>query len=92
MEKRKIEIFTAGCSVCEDAVKKVNAASCPNCEVVIYNINKGCKTDECRKKAEEYGITRLPAIVANGQLLDCCRQDAVKTDELEAAGIGRKCC
>ena len=28
--KRKIEIFSAGCSICEDTVALVNAIACPS--------------------------------------------------------------
>lgn len=90
MARRKVEVFTAGCLVCEDAVKKVNAAACPDCEVVVYDLNKGCATNECRAKARKYGIKRLPAVVVNGRLLDCCSQGAVDEKQLAAAGVGER--
>ncbi len=91
MARRKVEVFTAGCPVCEDAVKKVNAAGCPDCEVVIYDLNKGCATNECRDKAKKYGVTRLPAVAVDGRLLDCCSsKGSVEIKELQAAGVGKK--
>jgi hypothetical protein len=36
MAKRLIEVFTAGCYVCENAVKEIKALACPNCEVIRY--------------------------------------------------------
>lgn len=48
MSKRKIEVFTAGCPVCDEAVKMVKSAACQSCEVVVYDLNKGYATDECR--------------------------------------------
>ncbi|MBI4350689.1 MAG: glutaredoxin [Elusimicrobia bacterium] len=89
MTKRKIEVFTAGCPVCDEAVKTVKAAACPNCEVVVYDLNKGCGTNECRDKAVAYGIERLPAVAVDGRLLDCCRQGPVTAEALKAAGVGR---
>ncbi|WP_417897233.1 hypothetical protein ABN702_12780 [Bacillus haimaensis] len=47
MAKRLIEVFTAGCSVCEGAVEQVKALACDNCEVVVYNLNEKCDTLEC---------------------------------------------
>ena len=88
MAKRKIEIFTAGCQVCEPAVELVKKTACPSCEVVVYDIREGCATNECRDKAKEYGVSRLPAVVVDGKLLDCCKSGAVSEDALKAAGIG----
>jgi glutaredoxin len=88
MTKRKIEVFTAGCPVCDEAVKTVKAAACPKCEVVIYDLNKGCETNECRDKAKAYGINRLPAVVVDGKLIGCCHQEPVSLEELRKAGVG----
>lgn len=90
MAKRRVEVFTAGCPVCEDAVKKVNSIACPDCEVVIYDLNRGCATNECREKAKKYGVTRVPAVAVDGKLLDCCSKGAVDIRELEAAGVGKR--
>lgn len=87
--KRKVEVFTSGCPVCEPTVDLVKKTACDSCEVVIYDLNKGCDTMECRKKAEEYGVTQLPAVAFNGQLLDCCKKGAITKEALETAGIGQ---
>lgn len=89
MTKRKVEVFTAGCPVCDETVKTVKAAACPSCEVVIYDLNKGCETNECRRKAESYGIHKLPAVVVNGKLLDCCKAGPIDASVLRAAGVGQ---
>lgn len=88
MAKRKVEVFTAGCQVCEPAVELVKKVACDSCEVVVYDLNKGCDTNECREKAEKYGITRLPAVAVNGSLFDCCKSGSISEDALRAAGIG----
>lgn len=89
MAKRKVEVFTAGCPVCEDAVKTVKSLACPSCEVVVYDLNKGCETDECRRKAKAYGVERVPAVAVDGKLVDCCRTAPVSVEALRAAGIGQ---
>lgn len=88
MAKRKVEVFTAGCPVCDEAVKTVKATACPSCEVVVYDLNKGCETNECRDKAKAYGIKRLPAVAVDGKLVECCRQAGVSVEALQAAGVG----
>ena len=34
--KRKVEIFTAGCPVCEPVVAMVKELACDNCEVHVH--------------------------------------------------------
>jgi len=31
-EKRKIEVFSAGCAACEETIQLVNRIACPSCE------------------------------------------------------------
>ena len=54
MQKRKVEIFTSGCPICESTVDLVNKLSCPSCEIIIYDLNKDNKK-EIRNKATAYG-------------------------------------
>lgn len=89
MPKRKVEVFAAGCPVCDQTVNLVKSTACPNCDVAVYDLNKGCATNQCRDKAKAYGIQRLPAVVVAGQLLDCCCADGITREALTAAGVGR---
>ena len=86
--KRRVEVFTAGCPLCNDAVDLVKSLACPSCDVQIYDLREGCDTNECREKANRYGITTVPAIAVDGVLLDCCRREPLLTHTLRAAGIG----
>jgi hypothetical protein len=86
--KRRVEVFTAGCPVCEETVNLVRSLACPNCDVRIYDLREGCTTNECRDKASEYGITAVPAIAVDGVLLDCCRRGPITASVLRAAGVG----
>ncbi len=87
--KRLIEVFTAGCPVCDDTVSLVQSLVCPSCELRIYDLRKGCATNECREKAARYGVTAVPAVAVNGVLLDCCRREPITADRLRTAGIGQ---
>jgi hypothetical protein len=86
--KRKVEVFTAECPVCEPTVELVRKVACPSCEVIIYDLREGCITNECRDKVKLYGITRLPAVAVNDDLLECCKVGPVSESELRAAGVG----
>ncbi len=88
--KRKIEIFTAGCPTCEPIVEKVKGLACENCEVIVYNLNEKCEADSCTALVKKYGINRMPAVVVDGRLLDCCKSSAVDEGLLRAAGIGKR--
>lgn len=86
--KRKIELFTAGCTVCEPVVEMVKSMACSSCEVIIYNLSQPCETKECLEKVKTYGIKALPAIAVNSKLLSCCQNKGISVDELRKAGIG----
>ena len=83
-DKRKIEVFTAGCSVCDDAVQTVKRIACSSCEVEVLNTQEKDIAD----RAKSYGIRSLPAVVIDGKLADCCSGRGVDENTLRAAGIG----
>jgi hypothetical protein len=89
LNKRKIELFTAGCAVCEPVVEMVKAMACSSCEVVTYNLSEPCETKVCLEKVKAYGIKALPAIAVNGELLSCCQNKGISAEELQRAGIGK---
>ena len=88
--KRKIEVFTAGCSVCSPVVDMVKSMACTDCEVIVYNLAEPCESKECIEKAKTYGIKALPAVAVNGKLLSCCQNKGVSEAELRSAGIGQR--
>lgn len=87
--KKQVEIFTAGCYVCDDVVKQVQALACSNCEITVYDLNQKCETNDCEDKAKQYGVRSVPAVAINGQLVDCCQGGGVDFDALRAAGLGQ---
>jgi hypothetical protein len=65
--KRTIEVFTAGCPVCNDTlalVRKKAVSSC-GCEV----IERRCAGDECCEPAKKYGVRAMPTVVVDGSVL-----------------------
>lgn len=81
---RKIEVFSAGCAVCEDTVALINRIACPSCEVEILDMQR----PEVARKANAYGIRSVPAVVIDGKLADCCAGRGPDEAVLRAAGIG----
>ncbi len=84
MKRRVVEVFIAGCPVCDDTVKLVQSMACSSCDVQVLNL----RTDAAAQaKARTYGVKRVPAVVVNGQLAECC-QGAVDANVLRALGVG----
>lgn len=83
--KRKVEVFSAGCPVCEDVVRLVKATACPSCEVTVLDTND----IQVAQRAKMLGVARVPAVVIDGKLADCCAGGAVNIDTLKAAGLGQ---
>jgi len=89
MPKRKVEVFTSGCFLCEEAVQLVKELACPNCEVTVYNLAEPCESRVCIDKAKTYGVNAVPAVVVDGKLVECCERGKVNRQALVAAGIGQ---
>jgi glutaredoxin 3 len=81
---RKIEVFSAGCAVCDDTVALINRIACPSCEALVLDMHK----PEVAKKAGQYGVRSVPAVVIDGKLADCCAGRGPDEQQLRAAGIG----
>ena len=85
MAKRQVEVFTAGCPVCEPAVQLVNELACPDCEVTVYDLR-----ESGAEKASHYGISRVPSVVVDGTHASCCQGGGIDREQLRAAGIGQR--
>jgi glutaredoxin 3 len=83
--KRTIEIFSAGCSACEEAIQLINRVACPSCEVTILDM----KNPAVASRAKHLGIRSVPAVVINGMLADCCTGRGPDEATLRAAGLGQ---
>lgn len=83
--KRKVEVFTAGCPVCDDAVKLVKGLACDSCEVEVLDM----KQADVASRATGHGVRSVPAVVIDGKLADCCKGAGCDTDVLRAAGLGQ---
>lgn len=84
-KNRKVEIFTAGCSLCDDAVSLVKSLACESCEVEVLDM----KQADVALRAKGYGIRSVPAVVIDGKLADCCSGRGPDADTLRGAGLGR---
>jgi glutaredoxin 3 len=83
--KRTIEIFSAGCSACEEAIQLINRVACSSCEVTILDM----KNPDVASRAKHLGIRSVPAVVINGMLADCCAGRGPDEATLRTAGLGQ---
>jgi glutaredoxin len=83
--KRKIEIFSAGCPACREAVKMVQNLACSDCEVDILDMND----PGVANRAKGLGVRSVPAVAIDGKLADCCAGRGPDEVTLKAAGIGQ---
>ncbi len=84
--KRKVEVFSAGCPVCQQAVGMVKNIACPSCKVTIHDMHD----PDVARRAAELGIRSVPAVVVDGKLAQCCAGGGVDEASLRAAGVGAK--
>jgi glutaredoxin 3 len=68
MTQKQIEVFSAGCAVCQDAVELVERIAGASHNVEILDMHRA----DVAAKAKQYGIQRVPSVVIDGQLASCC--------------------
>ena len=83
--KRQIEIFSAGCSVCTEAIEMIKHVACPSCEITILDM----RDPDVTRRAKSLGIRSVPAVVIDGTLADCCAGRGPDEATLQAAGLGQ---
>ena len=66
--RRKIEVFSAGCSTCKETIELVKKLAGSSHEVEVHDMNRS----EIASKAKNYGIRSIPAVVIDRKLASCC--------------------
>ncbi len=84
-KKRQIEVFSAGCAVCQDVLTLVQDIACPSCEVTVLDMNDTNTAD----RAKSLGVRSVPAVVVDGLLASCCSGLGPDEATLRAAGLGK---
>ena len=82
--KRKVEVFSAGCGVCDETIALVRKLACNSCDVVVHDMHQ----PEVAATAKRYGVHSVPAVVVDGKLAKCCSGRGPEEHALRAAGLG----
>lgn len=81
--KRKIEVFSAGCPVCQETIELVNRIACSSCEVSVLDM----QDSNVASRAKNLGIRSVPAMAIDGKLADCCAGRGPDETTLRALGL-----
>ena len=66
--KHKIEIFSAGCATCKEAIEMVRKIAGSDHEVHIHDMHQ----ESVASQAKQHGVRSLPAVMIDGKLAGCC--------------------
>jgi hypothetical protein len=82
---RKIEVFSAGCATCQEAIEAIRKEACPHCEVIVLDM----QDSQVARRAKGLGVRSVPAVVIDGVLASCCSGRGIDIQVLRDAGLGR---
>jgi len=82
--KRQVEVFSAGCPACSDAIQMIEQIVCDACEVSVHDMND----PSVAERAKHFGVRQVPAVVVDGRLAECCAS-GLSESALRATGIGQ---
>jgi glutaredoxin len=83
--KRKVEVFSAGCPLCQETIDLVGRLACASCEVTVLDMKKS----DVAQRAQVLGVRSVPAVAINGKLAGCCAGRGPDENTLRAAGLGQ---
>jgi hypothetical protein len=67
-QRRKIEVFSAGCHACEEAIETVRRTAGPDHDIEVLDMHR----DDVAVMAQRHGIRSVPSVVVDGRLAACC--------------------
>lgn len=82
-DARKVEIFSAGCAICNETIEAVKREASSSSEVIVHDM----RDMRVVQRARELGIRSIPAVVIDGKLANCCLGRGVKIGVLKSAGL-----
>ena len=77
--KRKVEVFSAGCALCEEVIDLVRREAGSSTEVLVRKMIDA----RVLARAQALGIRSVPAVVIDGKLASCCTPRGVDLQVLK---------
>jgi len=78
-QKRRVEVFSAGCALCHEVIEAVRREAGSSSEVIVRNMMDA----RFLARAEKFGIRSVPAVVIDGKLSSCCTPRGVDLQVLK---------
>jgi len=79
MAWKKIEVFSAGCPTCREAVETVKRIAGSNHDMTVLNMHQG----DVAARAKRLGIRSVPTVLVDGQIA-CCVGHGIDEDILKS--------
>ena len=77
--KRKVEVFSAGCALCEEVIDLVRREAGSSTEVIVRKMIDA----RVLARAEALGIRSIPAVVIDRKVASCCTPRGVDLQVLK---------
>ena len=81
---KHIEVFSAECPCCVEAIALVKSVAAPSDEITVVDMNVA----DGYRRAQEIGVAKVPAVAVDGRLASCCSGTGVEVETLRAMGVG----
>lgn len=81
--RRRIEFFSAGCPCCDRAIAEVLSVVPVSGDVLVLDMHE----PDVAARARHLGVSRVPAVVIDGELLECCDNGRIDAQALIEAGV-----
>jgi glutaredoxin len=78
--KRKVEIFSAGCVFCHEVIDVVKREAGSSSQIIVHNMMDARSV----RRAEQFSIRSVPAVVIDGKLASCCTVKGVDIQILKS--------
>jgi predicted transcriptional regulator YheO len=73
------------CAICQEAIDAVLREACPSCEVIVHDM----KDSQVVRRAKNFGIRSVPAVVIDSKLSSCCTGSGINIQVLRSEGLGK---
>ena len=77
-DRKTIDVFTAGCPLCDDAVETVRSLVGDAADVRVLDTHDA----DVARRARDLGLSAVPAIVVDGEPASCCGGMGPDDDDL----------
>jgi Thioredoxin domain len=58
----KIEVFSAGCPLCNGVVDEIEAGRCAGCQLIVYDLSENSEL------ARTFGVRVVPTVIIDGEV------------------------